>query len=195
MRVVVITPPPRIVSLADAKAHLRRVDDDEEDALIEAFSDAAQAHIDGPDGWLGRSLGIQTLELRRCGFPTWIELPFGPVRSVTSVKYIDQDGAEQTLDPVSYAVLGDIIACAHGVSWPSVRSERESVRIRYEAGYPDTDDDEPKSTVPAPVVAAIKLMIGDLFENRASVAPGARPKVDMSTTVERLLMPLKVWRV
>ncbi|MGE7007529.1 head-tail connector protein, partial [Sphingomonas sp. NPDC049708] len=83
----------------------------------------------------------------------------------------------------------------HSVSWPSVRSERESVRIRYEAGYPDTVGDTPKSTVPAPVVAAIKLMIGDLFENRASVAPGARPKIDMSTTVERLLMPFKVWRV
>lgn len=194
MRVVVITPPPRIVSVADAKAHLR-VDDNAEDALIEAFSDAAQAHIDGPDGRLGRSLGIQTLELRRCGFPTWIELPFGPVRSVASVKYIDQDGVEQTLDPSAYAVHGDIIACAHGVSWPSVRSERESVRIRYDAGYPDTEGAEPKSTVPAPVVAAIKLTIGDLFENRASVAPGSRPKIEMSTTVERLLMPFRVWRV
>lgn len=194
MRLVVITPPPRIVSAADARAHLR-VDDDAEDALIEAFSDAAQAHIDGPDGWLGRSLGKQTLELRRCGFPTWIELPFGPVRSVASVRYIDPDGIEQTLDPSAYVVQGDIIACAHGVTWPGLRSERENIRIRYDAGYPDTEGAEPKPTVPAPIVAAIKLMIGDLFENRASVAPGARPKIDMSTTVERLLMPLKVWRV
>lgn len=194
MRVVVITPPLRIVSPADAKAHLR-VDDDAEDALIQAFSDAAQAHIDGPDGWLGRSIGKQTLELRRCGFPTWIELPFGPVRSVASVKYIDPDGVEQTLDPSAYVVQGDIISCAHGVTWPGLRSERENIRIRYDAGYPDTVGDTPKSTVPPPVVAAIKLMIGDLFENRASVAPGARPKIDMSTTVERLLMPLKVWRV
>lgn len=194
MRVVVITPPLRIVSLAAAKAHLR-VDDDAEDMLIEAFSDAAQAHIDGPDGWLSRSLGKQTLELRRCGFPTWIELPFGPVRSVASVKYVDQNGVEQTLDQAAYAVHGDIVACAHGVSWPSVRTELESVRIRYDAGYPDIEGAEPKSTVPAPVVSAIKMMIGDLFENRASVAAGARPVVDMSVTVERLLMPYKVWRV
>lgn len=194
MRIFVITPPPRIVSAADAKAHLR-VDDDAEDALIQAFSDAAQAHIDGPDGWLGRSIGKQTLELRRCGFPTWIELPFGPVRSVASVKYVDPDGIEQTLDPSAYVVHGDIIACAHGVTWPGLRSERENIRIRYEAGYPDTVGDAPKSTVPAPIVAAIKLMIADLFENRASVAPGARPKIDMSTTVERLLMPFKVWQV
>ncbi|AZO77490.1 MULTISPECIES: head-tail connector protein [unclassified Bosea (in: a-proteobacteria)] len=194
MRVVVVTPPLRIVALAAAKAHLR-VDDDAEDTLIEAFSDAAQAHIDGPDGWLGRSLGKQTLELRRCGFPTWIELPFAPVVSVASVKYIDQDGAEQTLDPAAYAVHGDIVARAHGVSWPSVRTELESVRIRYDAGYPDTEGAEPKSTVPAPVVSAIKLMIGDLFENRTSVAPGERPKIDMSTTVENLLSLYKVWRV
>lgn len=194
MRVIVITPPLRIVSLAAAKAHLR-VDDDAEDTLIAAFSDAAQAHIDGPDGWLGRSLGKQTLELRRCGFPTYVELPFGPVLSVASVKYVDQDGVEQTLDPSAYAVHGNIVARAHGALWPRVRTELESVRVRYDAGYPDTEGAEPKSTVPAPIVSAVKLMIGDLFENRASVAPGERPKINMSVTVENLLNLYKVWGV
>jgi len=89
-------------------------------------------------GWLGRSLSKQTLELRRCGFPTWIDLQYGPVLSVVSVKYDDADGNEQTLDPSLYVVHGSIIARAPGAAWPAVRQGGESVRVRYEAGQART---------------------------------------------------------
>ena len=52
---LVAAPTVPCVSTADAKAHLR-VDDGEEDALIEAAVAAAVQHLDGYGGILGRAL-------------------------------------------------------------------------------------------------------------------------------------------
>lgn len=55
-----VTPPTTgIVSLDDAKVHLR-VDHDHEDALIQAYLDAATSWVDGFDGVLGRCVMEQT---------------------------------------------------------------------------------------------------------------------------------------
>ncbi|MBA9061689.1 hypothetical protein GGQ91_001066 [Methylobacterium fujisawaense] len=61
MLVTVVVPPAPIIALDDAKAHLR-VDHADEDALIAGLVEVATAWLDGPDGWLGRSLGEQVLE-------------------------------------------------------------------------------------------------------------------------------------
>ena len=189
MSVVVIADPAPILSLAGAKAHLA-IDalDTHDDDKIEAYVAAATAHVDGPAGWLGRSLGKQTLELRLCGFSTWIKLPYGPALSVLSVKYDDADGSEQGLDPSQYSVHGDMICPAANVSWPTTASNPESVRVQYEAGYAD-------GKVPTPIIQAIKLMVGDFYRFTESAAVGAVNKVPMSATVERLLAPYKVWHL
>lgn len=185
MRVLVTTPPVPFVSLAEAKAHLT-VDYEHEDALITALIAAACAHIDGPEGWLGRSIGQQTLELQRCGFPTWFDLPYPLVTAVTSIVYDDADGAEQTLDDSIYRVYGSVIARAPSASWPATENAQESVRVTYEAGY---------EQIPAPIKQAVLLMVGDMFKHRESTQIGAINDVPMSMTVDRLLAPYRVWRV
>jgi uncharacterized phiE125 gp8 family phage protein len=184
MRVTVIDAPAPLISLDEAKAHLR-VDDDAEDSLIEAMIAAAQEHIDGPAGWLGRSLGEQTLELARPGFADRIALPYGPIIEVDAIEYDDADGAVQILDPAVCRVYGDQVALAPGSSWPAVLTGPESVRITYVAGY--------REAVPAAAIAAVKLMVDDMFRNRGTVTVGSNAKVEMSTTVERLLAPLRIW--
>lgn len=189
-RVVVITPPEPVVSLAEAKAHLR-VDDGAEDTLITALIAAAEQHIDGPTGWLGRAIGRQTLELRRCGFPScggWIALPFPSVVSITEVTYDDAAGASQTVLPENYRIYGEALALAPNAAWPATADNPESARIRYLTGYE-------AGKVPAPIVAAIKLIVGDLWRFRDSIVLGQVAEVPMSTTIAALLSPFRVWRL
>ena len=47
----------------------------------------------------------------------------------------------------------------------------------------------------APILAAVKLMVGDLWRNRDTVAIGQVSQIPMSTTVEALLSPFRVWAV
>lgn len=64
MTPIVITPPAApLVSLDEAKKHLR-VDFSDDDALITAMIETARAWIDAPEGKLNRALITQTLELR-----------------------------------------------------------------------------------------------------------------------------------
>lgn len=195
MRVVVITPPDPVVTLAEAKAHLDVLHDDD-DTLITALVAAATQHIDGANGWLGRAIGPQELEARGAFFEDCgIRPPFPPVISVASVKYLDTNGAEQTLGPGQYEVRGNEIVRAWGVSWPATRADEENVRIRYWAGYTaDPEEDPLVAAVPAPIAAAIKLMVGDLYFNRETTISGTIVQsVPMSVTVENLLAPYRVF--
>lgn len=187
--VVVIDPPVPILGLAEAKAHLR-VDDDADDALIGSLIAAATAHIDGPAGWLGRALGRQTLELRRCGFPDcgWIALPCRPIHAIVQVAYDDPAEAPRTFDPASCGLYDRTLMPAPGLSWPAAASRPESLRIRYTAGYEG-------GQVPAPILAAVKLMVGDLYRHRETAAIGTLSSVPMNTTVAALLAPFQVWEL
>lgn len=177
MTVVVITPPAQMpVSLEEAKLHLR-VDFDDDDELITALIGAATKHLDGPDGWLGRALITQTLEYRADEFCEVIRLPYPPLQSVTSVKYLDNDGVTQTLSTGVYRTIGGgasatSIVQVYGQSWPSIRYTDEAVQIRYVAGYGDDPED-----IPEPIRQALLLMIGHLYENREAVLVGANAMI------------------
>src|SRR5262245_36909533 len=97
-------PPAPVITLDEMKDYLRVVDDDEDD-LIEGFISAVTQHLEGRDGWLGRSFVTQTWELSLDCFPRReIRIPLPPLQSVDSVKYDDVNGVEQTLSPSLYTV-------------------------------------------------------------------------------------------
>ncbi len=168
MPAVLITPPAvEPVTLAEAKAHLyvTHIDDD---ALIGAYISAAR---EDAEHRLQRALVSQTWELALDAFPAVIVLPMAPLSSVTSIKYLDGNGVEQTLAPAAYAVdtaaePGAVVP-AYGLAWPATRAERNAVRVRYVAGY-GADG----SLVPASIKAWIKLRVGALYENRESAVAG-----------------------
>ncbi|QHD68219.1 hypothetical protein GS397_14985 [Sphingobium yanoikuyae] len=198
MRVVVITPPDPIISLREAADHLRLGDDLEEFGYVEQLIASATEHVDGPSGWLGRALGLQTLEVRVCGFSDIIRLPYEPIIDIVSVHYLDSAGQPQLVDPDTYELFGRDLGCAWGKSWPTpgvYRGQAETVRIRYRAGYAvDADADPVVQKVPAPIRSAILLMVGDLFSFRQTAAFGSGGgAIEMSTTVENLLSPYRVY--
>src|SRR5688500_12840348 len=169
-----------VVTLAEAKAQMR-IANTSYDAVIEALIQSAVDQIDpAGGGWLGRALRPQTWELRGPCFPYWYEgcgyhrdpraywteLPYPPLLTVDSVKYDDGDGVETTLtEGVGYRVIqGGIgrawIAPIYNGSWPSsVRSDAESVRIRFTSGYEiGSAGDE----MPSPIKQAVILMVKSL---------------------------------
>lgn len=196
MPVVVIDPPEALLDLPTVRAHLRLDDDDiDNDLILGAYMAAAQAAIDGPGGWLGRCIGKQTLELRLNGMvdasgailTDTIALPYPPLIGVTSFTYQDANGVDTMLAPAGFTSVGGSIIAPYGTVFPSGRFAPEAVRIRYTAGY---------DTVPPAIVAALLLMVGDLFANRATTIDGrasGAAAVPMSLTVEALLSPFRVF--
>ncbi len=148
------------VTLAAMQEHLRN-DAGVEESLIEALIDAATAsaeHI------MGRAIMPQKWQLMANSFDDLL-LKMPTVTAVDSVKYVDTSGALTTLNPSVYQTVlgsdyGASIQLAYGQSWPEVRDQPESVQVVFSCGYADA------ASVPAPIVAWIKLCVGALFANR-----------------------------
>jgi len=190
MTVVVVAPPDiaTALPLATVKAHLR-VEDETDDDLIAAMRDAAFAHLDGPDGWLGRALAPQTLRVWLHGWPlTPWALPYGPVSDLDTIEYTDTAGAVQLLAPDLYRLTASgCLARTPGASWPAARSQDEAVAITYDTG---------PATLPAPVQAALLLMIGDLYAHReASTLAATSPAPRLTGAVLSLLSPYRVFKI
>lgn len=186
-RVIVIEPPQPIITLAEAKQQLK-VDADDDDALIEAYIAAATGHIDGPDGWLGRAIGVQTLEAALDGFVyDPIRLPYPPLIDVVSIRYEDVTGTWRDLDPATYELRDGEVGTAWGKSWPGTRAYRgasRSVRIRYRSGY---------EQVPASLRVALLMFVDDLYRNRGNVAVGTVGEIKMPMASSMLLQPFRVY--
>lgn len=177
------------VSLAEAKLHLRVESDfTDDDALISALVVSARQSA---EHLTGRAIMPQTLELALDEFQDEISLPRPPIASITSVKYLDQDEALQTLGADAY-LLDDHsepsrIVPAYGTSWPATLDQSNAVLIRYVAGYADA------AAVPQEIKSWMLLRIGMLYESRESAVQGA-PIAELPY-VDRLLDPYRIWRV
>lgn len=161
----VVVPPAPIVEPSDIS-----VDYEDDDALVLAAIAAATAALDGPEGLLWRSLGLQTLELSGSSFaglrtyPTGIHLQCPPIVDVVSVKYLDDADIEQTVDPSVYRLAGRDVWLAPDQDWPEVGCFPDAVRIRYRAGYTGTTVAEGGTgNVPAPAKQAIILSARQLM--------------------------------
>lgn len=193
MRPVRTSPPASMpVSLADAKAHLH-VETTDEDPIIRAFVESATQHLDGFSGTLGRCLIDQEWRVSMSGFPSagLLRLPLAPLASspAIAVTYFDSANAAQTLSPLVYQVAEDdlspLLHLASGYSWPSTWERVDAVTVTATYGYGAADH------VPAPIKAAILMMVGDLFQNREAALSN---KLIVNPTVARLLAPYRrVW--
>ena len=179
------------VTLEELKDHLRGVSTADEDALLQSYLCVAREAVEVEE--VSRALLTQTLELRLDGWP-WshrvgiysrgIRLPRPPLQSVSSIAYIDANGATQTLDAALYTVDPYVepgrIVPAYGVAWPNLRAVPACVTVTYVAGWTD------RGKVPERIRHAIKLLAGELYENReAATAEAALARIP---TYEHLLI-------
>lgn len=162
---LITAPASEPISLSEAKLHLR-VDGTDDDALITGMITAARRSAEAR---IDRALVTQTWELALDEWDDEILLPMAPVQSITSIKYIDTAGVEQTLASANYSlynnsILGHLVTPAYGVTYPTARTQREAIKIRYVAGYGAAAD------VPQDIKSWMYLAIGTMYANRESVA-------------------------
>jgi len=150
------------VTLEEAEAHLRfECDDDIQTELLQRCINSATKYA---EDYTGLSVREQEIEIALNEFPECgIKLPKHPILEINSVKYIDRDGVEQTVDANNYFVddyeYKPELRPVHGFSWPSTRKQVNAVKVNYNAGYED-------AYVPDGIKSAILLLVSDLHANR-----------------------------
>jgi len=168
MTLILITAPiEEPVTLAEAKAHCKATDSTDEDTLISSLIIAARQQAEHR---LGRALCTQTLELVLDQFPEGFKLINPPVISVTSIKYIDTAGVQQTLNPADYSLDKDSepgwLVPAYGLAWPDTREVPNAVRARYVAGYGAA------AAVPQTIKAWMLMAISTMYNQREAIITG-----------------------
>lgn len=184
-----VAPAETLLSVADAKTHLR-VEGSDEDGYVTGLVAAAEAYLDGFSGVLGRALVTQTW---RRSFDQWpdgdvLRLPLGPLQSVSSITYYDTAGSSQTWASSNYHAVSDAIGpCIvldDAASWPNLDDRPDAVTVTWVCGYGAA------SAIPAPIVHAAKLMIGHWHANRETVNVG-NISSELPFTVAALLTPFR----
>ena len=180
----VLDPQVEPVTLSAMKNYLR-VDITDDDALIGSLISVARERA---EDMTSRCLLPQQFAFAFDRFPSWgwaawgnddgqwgnhnhkhtmfksahlaIILPRGPVISVDSIKYVDQSGTVQTLDPTLYNadLLSEParITPIHNGSWPSALYDTNSVTITFTAGYQQTVTELVTMPQTAPFTAALQ---------------------------------------
>lgn len=211
-----LTPPTtEPVSLSDAKAHLR-VDGSDEDTLISMYIKAGREWC---ERYTGRVFMTQTWKMFLDHWPyspnpeapywegtregaidelfsskRYIEIPRGPLISVTHLKAYDTSNSATTMDSSGYYVdtvsTPGRIVLNSGAAWPGVTLRpAQGVEIQFVAGYGAVETD-----VPQGIRMAVMLMAAHFYENREPVAIGTISK-ELENMVKPLLAPYVVVRL
>lgn len=151
------------VTLADAKLQLRiETDITAEDARVTRLIQSAREECEHK---IGRGLLLPTWELVLDAFPAVeIELRKADIAAITSVIYIDENGASQTMDSALYSLDADT---AHGwllpaidTTWPATLDTANAVRVRFTTGVATA------AQVPAAIKDWILLRVESLYRNK-----------------------------
>lgn len=173
------------VTLVEAKSHLRVTETVDDTDITSIISRARQWCEDYCNRQFITATWKQTFDgfAEACAGRKYFELARPPLQSVTSIKYLDTSGVEQTLATTVYNVITDtevgIVELAYGQSWPSIRNQIGAVRVVFVAGYGAA------AALPPGGKAAVLLMIENLYRFRGDVVTAFSKKLEL--TAEALL--------
>jgi uncharacterized phiE125 gp8 family phage protein len=186
MPLITITPPDaEPVSVEDVKIAARLDAESFDDQMALLLIPAIRREAEHQ---LGRRLITQTVELVLDEFPAGeIDLLLPSVQSITSVKYLDSAGDEQTVLNTDYSLdnakAPARVLLATGASWPATYAVPNAVRVRYVVGYGDDD-----ASVPANIRLWITAMVVQALDNPAGLNVAALqplPFIDRLLDAER----------
>lgn len=179
--VVTVAPTTEPVDIEEVKAALK-IEATDDAALVERYIRAARSHVESRTG---TRLVTQTLALRADDWSDLESLPVAPVQSVSSISYVDTDGATQTLATTVYEArlygLSPAVVLKYNQTWPTIRSG-SLITVTVVAGYGSAE------SVPDEIAQAMLLMVGDLYAFRETAQVGSvAGKIPTSAAVDALL--------
>ena len=170
------------LSISDVKTHLRITGTDDDEA-IRLFIAAIRRKA---ETYLGKSLITSTWQLKLDCFSDEIELPMQPVQSVSSVSYVDTDGATQAFANIQFD-RGGRLKPSYSNVWPSTRKQYDAVTITYITGETHAGN------VQQDIKLAMLLWIGACDLNREDIAFTQISEIPNSA--KDLLAPYRVQRL
>lgn len=176
---LITAPTTEPVSIAEIKSRLN-IDHSDKDTELELLSKAARLYV---ERFTNRAAALQTWELTLDEFPCdAIQLRPAPLVSITSFKYDDENGDEQTISASDYyadtAQEPGWLVPLSSFSQPNILDAVNAVRVRFVAGYTP-------ETVPETMKIAIMMLVSHWLENGEPVS--AQNLQDIPFTVGALL--------
>ena len=167
-----------VLSLVNAKLFLR-VDSSDEDSLITSIIDVAVEHV---QDYTGQILGeADDIEIWAEDWET-LQIPIAPVRSIKSIQYYDESNTLRTL--------------ATNLYWMQ-EGESISPQIRFDLPLPDLYDERTHrikiiadvgfSSIPAPLVHAVRLLTSQYYDVRENFAVGTIVSAEMPNGIKALM--------
>lgn len=188
MSVTVISAPavePLTATDPTLREHLRLYDDTDQDLAIDAYCQTARAQL---EAFLRRRLIDQSLRWVTDGFSELI-MPLAPVSAITSIEYLDDASAWQTVNASIYRVIDSEspirIATTYGQTWPVPQPVPANVRVTFTAGYGAAASD-----VPADLMQALRLQVAYLYDGQRGDGKAAE---GLCVPAQRMAEPHIVW--
>lgn len=162
-----------------------------DDDILSAIITAARMQV---ETITGRQLITATWDMFLNDFPSkeYIEIPYGNLQSITSIKYTDCNGTLTTMTATT-DYLVDLssdpgrVVLPYAKSWPSLTLYPVNpIAIRFVCGYGSLASD-----VPQGIRTAIKMMAADLYENRETQGT---QQMYQNKAAESLLYPYRLWK-
>ena len=146
---------PEPITVAEAKQHLRIVDNTGEDTLIGAYIAAARRWV---EDYTGHILVEREVVLN---FPSWgdyLSVFLRPVTSVDTITYTDADGEEQPYEDFLTSDAQYPLLIRPVAEFPELGTNG-SITVTLTAGYE-------AEAIPEPLIHAIKVLLTAMFQNR-----------------------------
>ena len=161
------------ITLIEAKL-AARIDASADDDLVTRLIIAARERA---EQITGAALARKTITVL---LPAWpaegdVVLPRPPLATISSVKYIDADGALQTIDSANYVTsAGDHTRArllpVYDYEWPDTRDVYNAVQIVYTTGYT-------QALCPASVKMYVAATVAAMYAQREAIADASRAPV------------------
>ena len=178
------------LSIADCKTQLAIAPGDTaHDQILTGLITAARMYV---EAHTGMAIPRQTWDYLIDTLPMSaepIQLPKYPTASVTSIKYYDTAGVQQTWSSANYVLSTGRNPCtvrlAYDCTWPSYRIQPDGIAIRLVCGYTSA------AAVPRALKQALLLLVSHWFEQRTQEVTGTIT-ASLAHSLDALLMQYRM---